>query len=257
MQFVYFIPGRGSAGAAALEAFGIAEVLGCAAESGPVASGPGGAAGTILWASQGPKPDVEDVAALRWVPQFREDADGEDAKRRAVYYVGVDPEKPPRPDELLKGDAVEGERIELADGNMWIVPRARMYDEAGFSMALPGRLCVDDDGRDEWRVVERYRRCWDAALAGWNQYVGMAARATADKGGEPAPADMTVGEAIGLAADVLGCNYRVGLAELKAIGALSSTNAVEVLRAAADIAAFEEMIESSKKNGPEPPAADS
>jgi len=273
MQFIYFIPGRTGAGKAELERLGISQAMGCSAESGPcdnLAGVPG--AGTILWATQGPRPDVRDTVTLRWVPQFgkdssrepvagsrlKEETDAPTAKRQAVYYVGADPHCPPTPAELMRDEAIDGRQIELADGQFWTVPIARKYDAGGFATALPSRLCVDADGTDVFKVLPRYEACWNAAIAAWNLYIGTAARAAGDAPDELAELpQMSMGEALGLAATVLNVNYRVSLPELKILGALASDNVMRILRAAADIDGFETMLAASKKNSPGPPAVDS
>ena len=55
-QFLYFIPDVPAASPALLAELGIAAVLGCGCTQGAIESGPSGARGVLLGASEGPKP---------------------------------------------------------------------------------------------------------------------------------------------------------------------------------------------------------
>ncbi len=259
MQFIYYIPKAPAAPAELLERLGLAAVLGCPVEAGAMDSGPDGGGGCVLWASDGPRAELPaETDRMRWIPILGDKPDDapEDAEPEVLYYLGYDRQSPPRPEELLRGTALHGEKIVLGGGDAWLIPRARRYDadEGFFVAAVPFRETLGDDGGVTTDVVDSHRALWDAAAEGWNQcqrahHEGASERDDYEppEGYEPPEpmSDERAGEIFELA---LASNYRLGRWEIAALGLLRSDVVMPVLRAIADIGGFEEMA----KNLPEP-----
>ena len=266
MQFIYYIPKAPAAPAELLERLGLAAVLGCPVEAGAMEDGPDGGGGCVLWASDGPRAKLpaRELAAgstekdrMRWIPIRGDKPEApEEGEPPVLYYLGYDRQDPPRPEELLRATALPGEKIVLGDGNDWLIPHARRYDadEGFFVAAVPIRETLGDDGGVTTDVVDAHRALWDAAAEVWNQCRLAHHKAASGRddyqppeGYEPPElmSDERAGEIFELA---LASNHRLGRWEIAALGLLRSDALLPVLRAIADVDAFEEMA----KNLPEP-----
>jgi len=171
----------------------------CTAEIGPA-----GKVGTIFhkYAGNGlPRP-------LDWTPA----AGG-------AYYVGLHRHGRPGPAELFNGTRITaGARVKLRDGDWWLVPCVRACRERDPQRGdgLPRMYGADGTERvpDEYHeLVERAERVRAALL---------------DENGPGVPE----AEALALVGGVLGVCYRVGTAELLALGLLDKAN-VELIAAEA------------------------
>ena len=52
-------------------------------------------------------------------------------------FVGMDKEKPPGPDDLIRRDALDGHPVELGDGQLWSIPVARAHAAIGPCASAP------------------------------------------------------------------------------------------------------------------------
>jgi hypothetical protein len=160
-------------------------------------------------------------------------------------WVGFYTAALPTPEELRRPDALTGHAVELGDGRGWVIPVARAHAETDgelvYQCALPRCVGLDESG--EWSresVVPRYARLWSVAERWWAE-LGEQIAALAGK--EP-DADGADGESGGLAFDFPGAidaaieclatNYRVGPAEVAALGLLTDQNVAEILNAVVD-----------------------
>jgi len=153
---------------------------------------------------------------------------------RAGVYVGLDRERPPKPQDLARRDQLSGHLVELADGQKWLAPIARgqVADQADDSpawyCALPAEITVDDDGL--WTagdVLPRYAELWRRALAFWDYW-------SAEIRGEQADTDWTEAQLSDLALLALGTNYVIGKAELRLLGLFDPAARMRVLSALVD-----------------------
>lgn len=219
----YFFPGENAAPVEVFRAAGLGHLFDGRTSSswagmspGP---GPGGAPGAV--ATVGTPPHPVCVEGIEW----------QDCGR---YWLGHNPASPPTPAELERDDAVDGHFVRLADGNDWLVPVARHYDG---STPLPRPIRWHHErGFEPGEVVKRHRDLFAGAQLVWDALMG------ADESGA-----YTVNTEYDLLAVALGTNYRIGPAEIGALGLLETTNRIDVLRALCDWPAIEELVK--KKEG--------
>jgi len=252
MQFLYYIPGAGAIGPKQLQAVGLADVLGCPAETGAIANGPAGA-GAIAWASEGPRPEPPGSAdPMRWVPIRL----GEGVP---AYWLGIGQRLfAPRPADLARGSMLSGRAVRLGDGNEWMIPAARLYVGEEFVPGVPVRHVLGDDGQAAAEISPRYVPLWAGAVEAWNEYMRtVAAAAEGPRAAELAEIPPAApGRLAELAELAIGHNYRVGHWEALALGLLDSETIPAALRTLADIDGFEAVLRGNEQR-PAGPSRDS
>ena len=142
----------------------------------------------------------------------------------AAYWIGFLRSDLPRPQDLVRAKVMPGHPVCLADGNLWTVPVARLLDGAP---ALPRRLTWDGASWQPGDVLERYADLFGAACRCWD--------ALSQDG------EVTFDESCDVAVLALAINYRVGPAEVSALGLFDNTSHIEVVKAMLDWPALEEV----------------
>jgi len=211
----------------------IAAGVGHAFESKPVCrqitgNGPNGHGGVLLGDGQ----RVPEVGYFptrqRWI---------KDPTRE--LWVGVHTDGPlPGPADLLRQKPITGHWLELLDGQQWLVPIARQYQEEDGELRwahnLPRRLARAQDGT--WQstaIVPRYQAIWDLAQR-WENSSIEAARNAGKKDDEDV-ATFKFNDVVESAIRMLAVNYLVGSAEIDLLGLLSTELASEILDALCDV----------------------
>lgn len=195
-------------------------------------SGPSGTAGLVVAARRdgaGPPPAYKP---------------GDQLWRRCgdVLWIGVGRDAMPTPGDLEQPSLLEGHAVELADGNDWLMPRALLAP--GGQTGLELVLTVDPEtGEDAEMVRPCYRRFGDLARRFFEACLG----ADNDR------VTFALDDLTALATEGLGHNYRVGIHELRILGALSTDNLWRLAFAAIDGPRYNEMLrelgEAQKKTG--------
>jgi len=231
MNFLYYIPKASDASAVELRAVGHAL-------DGPPAvrettRGPDGGPGHVLGRAAAPGsvgywPDRHTWRPLR---------PGEPAGA----WLGYDPADLPTPADLLRREPIDGYEVTLEgrDGpSRWLVPVARIFPEG---TNLPAALAIGPGGALVKEPLARYaaacrlaERLWDHVLAGQD--------------GRPPTEPMTDAEEFAAACEILALNYRVGPAEMSALGALTTANLPRVLFLFVDLPAYLAATDDGKKN---------
>lgn len=151
---------------------------------------------------------------------------------KPACYVGYWQAHKPTAAHLLRAKVTDGEFVQLADGQEWLVPRVRMFGgEDGFRTALPTLIDVDDAGElivgglaDEHAELDRL---------GQRLLEGMFGAEL-----ELAPR-LSVKEAVETVAQLLAVNYVVSAVELgkRMLGVLANDDSlIAACRAAVDYA---------------------
>lgn len=230
-EFLYFIPAQTAAGPALLAELGIAAVLGGTdVEQGLCQSGPAGGSGVLFRRSAAAGPPVSYAPDRQsWFP----------AGPQKVYWLGFEHADPPCPADLARGLSrrIPGSDVELADGNLWHCPIARL---AAGGTNLPIRLGLDPQtGADSFRVADSAVKLWEMAGEVWARDVAAAqAQAAGDDGiDDPLSADRV----IEIAVAALAANYRVGRWEVQALELLGQAELREVLDVLVDIPGLKEL----------------
>lgn len=193
-----------------------------------VAVGPvEGAAGGLLFAQVDPT-DPAAMAAFKLQPDSQTwarmaDCGGPDNGAR--IWFGFDAADPPGPEDLARPEPVGGYFIPLADGRPWLVPTARLFPEG---TELPESLAIGPEGKLIRRPLPAFRElCRDADRV-WAAAVGQA------EGDADAPGIDDDVDGFRIAAAAMAVNYRVSLAEVSALGLLTTANLPRVLQAFVD-----------------------
>lgn len=151
-------------------------------------------------------------------------------------WIGLDTDDPPTPLDLSRRKQHAGYRLELADGQSWVVPVIRRPDG---TTELPTDLYWDTAGKLVEPLKERYRAYWDqtAEVAEW--FFG-------EKGFDAEGFEK--GKALELAVRALGLNYRFGRAEQNVLRVVDRENFLTVLAYTVDVPKAVLLSESQKKS---------
>jgi len=196
---------------------------------------PGGHSGLLLCAC-GTRPPTR----LGYYPDFQEWKPVGKAED-APYWIGLDKESAPTPEDLVRSAGGAGYRCELADGREWIVPVIRRPDG---STELPRDLVWDDAGVFQEQVQVRYQQIWERTeealewfRAGFNTLRGKA-----------------IAPALRLAIDALALLYRYDQPLHNRLRLINSENWMSVLAFVIDAPLiYAELEAEKKKRSPEEP----
>lgn len=152
---------------------------------------------------------------------------------------------------LARDKQLPGLWVEL-EGSSWRVPVARQPTiedgEVRWSIDLPRSLEYVGTGWTYGPVVRRYQYLFEIA----NRWMTARFETENSPDGQN-QVDMTVNEAIDMAAAALGANYRVSQVELSMLGVLTQFNWATVLDALVDMERLATLLDSLKKTAePQP-----
>ncbi len=138
-------------------------------------------------------------------------------------YVGWRQGQKSTPADLARPTQLNGHEVRLGDGHRWRVPVARaLIEQDGdmrYSVALPTSTGLDEQGN--WapgQVVERYKPLWELACQWWDGITG----AVGDQGDSDVAASFNFDGINDAALRALAANYRIGKAEVAALGVFDS-----------------------------------
>ena len=233
-QFLYHIPKlRGAARAADLAANGLADRLPAEPLSqNPNAPGPDGAVGLLLQYGGG-------------VPRYK--PDDQEWIEHAGVWVGMAKAQPPGPADLARDVQLDGERVQLGDGQEWLVPVVLKFPG---TVTLPRKLSLVDGEWQTGDVIDRHKVLWDAAWRVFQAYVNAPQH----------DSRIIIEDPMDVAVGLLSANYRVSDAEASLLGLFTTDNLWRgIFEVAIDWQSFVdrqgELGPGAKKNG-EPPADD-
>lgn len=248
MDFQYFLPNATAAPETLIEALGLRAMLGPVpyAQRPITSGGPGGTGGVVIAADppgRGASPSYQ-PEGWRWIPARSDRQTGTEPP----YWLGVSTTAPPTPAELVRPWIVPGEGIELGDGNVWTVPQARLASRNGILMTgLPLAHGLSDDGEEITTIAAEYARLWDLAGEVWATCICVVLAQVREQGveglpDEPPPAEpMTPEREREIATAALAANYRVGRAEVLALGLLETRTTGAILRALVDFGGWQKL----------------
>ena len=243
---LYYLPGqRRSLKLADLHQLGLGYALEDRALGVDVANGPSGQAGAVF-ADPTRIPDHKIgyyVAEQTWrkVPRIQTSA--------GPVWVGIYRQHPPQPKDLERLEMLPGYKVQLADGQKYVLPIARGVadgDDLQFDCRLPHAITIDDEG--EWvssGLLPRYARLWEIATAYWDCKFG--AEATED-----GKVSFSFAGANDAALTALAANYRVGKAEVALLGLFSQASIVGILDTLIDWHTVEEWCKKKLTSTPDP-----
>lgn len=180
-------------------------------------------------------------------------------------WVGMYREDRPTPGELARAEQLDGVWIRLDDGQAWLAPKARRWEEFDGGCYplcnLPQRLALDVDG--QWRVgavKSRYEQLWRWACA-YEQAFAEAVQRQPEGGVVRFQFDQ-INE---LAVAALQANYRVAAIELDMLGVYDLQARERIIDALLDNATWRDWLKKklaaadhsggSSCSGPDPSSA--
>jgi len=125
----------------------------------------------------------------------------------------------PGPADLARPETIGGHMVKLADGNEWLVPVARAVNGTS---PLPRKLAWDGSKWSAGEVQDRYRDLFGEACRIWDLLIHCE------------EATVTISDEANLAAMALAVNYRLGPAEISALGLFDTKCHLDVILALVD-----------------------
>lgn len=195
-----------------------------------IARGPDNGAGAWLYAKDGNKD------ALKWEPGGSWESQLSD---NGKFYLCWKKGEKAEPEDLKRRKIVEGQGVELLDGNVWHCPTIRTR------LAIPNVPCSYErkSGDVVRQVIPSYREVWEASGKWAASYFGSG---------------LSESEMFDIAATCVALNYRVGDEELRLLSLFDLDAMRQVLRVAIDFDAVREFLiaqnpeeEEQKKSAPE------
>ena len=245
-QFVYYLPAVERDIPGAIRASGLLDRFTACRQAGggrangelgqhsrtTVSTGPDGRGGLLI---------ARNAEGLRYDPDGQEwrgpfEAPATPAReergesREGTYWIGVDRECRPGPAELARQRVMVGKDVELADGNLWHIPVWRY---------TPQVIVMTPDGVVGHKPLELRRR------------LGCHLQRLHEVFGGGTSAEIEYEEILGIAADMLRVNYRIGpdpAGEVSMLELITPTNFVEMMDVLADAEHLHELIGT---DGPE------
>jgi len=226
-RLLYFVDGVQSVDRAKLDEVGIGATIQDAkfaargATTGP-GGNPGVTVGTIAVGRNGRE---------KHIGYFPEKQEWEKAKS-GDYWIGKFIEDPPRPEDLLRKEAIDGHNVELFDGNRWIIPIARKIP---IGSVLPRAMVLGPNGELVMEALPRYTKLSKMTERIWDSWSADARRAMVDEEEVESDDPITVEFGWEIAIEALGLNYLVGPEEISFLRLITTANIKMILGALIDL----------------------
>lgn len=146
------------------------------------------------------------------------------------WWLGWERDNRPTPETLQRKRLTSGYEQTLNDGNVWVCPVVRRFQN---QQAFPNVPMVIKHFKDaEYKIESNYEAAWDLAERMYDKF---------RSGG------CTVKDFCDAAVDFLSLNYRCGVQELSSIEALTTSNVEKVVESAFDVPMINEWLQDSPK----------
>ncbi len=248
-MLVYYVPEARAAGLDsirdALARLELAGLLGdppADPEALPLAGGgPDGGAGRLLWwppartRLEGPHEWYRPRLHRDWL--WREAPRGADRQPR--YWLGWDPLRPYRPEQLARPHAVPGIDVQMADGNKWCFPVARV---------LPRVFGLSSGGEWTSQVRPEYAAWVEQAEAMYPRLQRVLESLIEKTQGQtgPAQAETTIAQGMDWIAASLAINYRVTRETVGLLGLVDDYCALDACGAPFELPVLQELARQKK-----------
>jgi hypothetical protein len=196
----------------------------------------------------GDDPPLGIVESQKWTP-CRPAAIPGGKLEAGAYWVGVDRERPVRPEDIERAEPFAGHRVPLDDDQIWTVPIARR---------LPHCHGLDDRGAYCRQIHPRFAAFWQRSesfaaelLTVVRQLTLMATR----KGAKPTDtlnAQFDMAETFDFAVEALAMNYRLNAELVTTLGLLDDCGLLDVVKAVVDLPTLIGAEREKKKGSSEP-----
>lgn len=192
-----------------------------------IGRGPDGGIGSI--ATWTPTNNPEHDPLLGYYPDRQEwrpaEADAERGLEEGRYWFGFEPDRPPSPADLAYQQQIFGARVQLADGQAWIVPFAsRLPHRHKLTSGKWGRV-VKEQYRDFFERCQRNAEVIFTVLDLQDFMVGR--RAVAEASDELVK--ITIDDGARLCCDALAINYRLTPEIIDMLGLLDDRSMIAII----------------------------
>lgn len=243
--FLYFLPNERSYCPAMLSQYGLGHAIdpGVSMLHQQVMRGPDNQPGMLLGAS-----DRWTQGDVKWSDKLRHKPFPKPHAAKQAICCWVDGEPLPTPSDLSRVKQLEGQALTLADGQSWIIPHARRWEDGSYAVRLPRTIDVDDDGSFVMGdVLPQYAAIWKHATTYWQQMIDSAVAVQAGESGT-----FTINNPMQIIVDAIAANYRVSARELGVLQSIDDQLVESVLHILVDYAGMsqlEKKTESVTGNG--------
>ena len=232
-HFLYYLPGLQTPPTEALiKSEGLTPSVGDGCRSRGTDSGPDSTAGQVI------APAGE--AGIGFWP------DRQTWMKCGGYWIGWENGKQPGPEDLKREELVEGEMVKMGDGHEWLIPMIRSTIRG---TCLPQGHVLNEDGEWSARPMKVYQELSADAERLWQWFeleiVGddsLPTDAEKDKIAPPSTQELA-----DIVCHALSVNYKVGRADVSALGLLDDLTIISACRAIVDWASLVKMSMALKR----------
>ena len=150
------------------------------------------------------------------------------------YWIGYVKADRPQPEDLERDPMLKGHKVQMGDGNYWLIPTARYYvdvdeqDMFTWAISFPQRRKLKDGHWVHGEVIAKYRELWQTVL----RVDEMTER---DQSGDPdAFEDITIDDTSGMIVQALAANYRVSAEIVSFLDLVDTSHVAKVYHALTD-----------------------
>lgn len=154
-----------------------------------------------------------------------------------AVWCGCYQDDTPTPADLLVDDPIPGEGVLLGDGNEWLIPKARRFEESGFVCALPRQYKYVDGRWARASVLERHKDLWEACEK-WDQAINVS-----ESDGESTT--VVIDEIFEIVMPAIRTNYRVSDHEVSILGLVTEENFHRICFAMVDLSTAKKKYQGS------------
>ncbi len=182
---------------------------------------------------------------IHWVPEVV-DPDGDYAPR---FWIGWDPERPVRPEDIAHKQQYPGSPVKLADGHEWLIPessrlnmRLRRNGKGGIERIVPPEM------KGYFDLSEKLGRamCEALGIADLARQLLSAEKKELTESDVP-PVDVALSDGYAFACESLSYNYRLCEAVVDALELLDESSIVGIVQVAVDLPVILEVMDDQKK----------
>jgi hypothetical protein len=151
---------------------------------------------------------------------------------KGAYWVGIDRDRPPRPEDLERKEVFCGHTVPLRDRQGWTVPTAvRLPHTHG--LGEDGQYCrvIQERFADFWKRSEAYAR----ELLTLLRQVVLLSQRPGTKPTDTLRADFDIADTFAFAVEALAINYRINAEIVTQLDLLDDAGLLDVVKATVDL----------------------
>lgn len=231
---LYFIQGVDTGSDEAIKKAGLEEVFGTdSRDFRGASSGPGTLGGVIVAVSQ----RNQDIPKQR-IGYYPEDQTWQEVEK-GKYWIGMNNTRPLLPEGIERTEQIDGHWVELNDGNKWLIPVARKFDQG---TVLPRALILGPEGELVAEILPKYVQFWKKVEKVYNNFIDAMKKDDSDDA-------LTVQEGWDIAVEAMQYNYAINKWGISFRRLLTTENVKAILEAIVDIPTLLEVDKEMSRSG--------